>query len=299
MSAPAPVALRALVGDYPATAALKSGAVRSTGVALEFADVKPVSSAFKRVVRDLEFDVAELAIVTYLIAKAHGKPLTLLPVVLVARFQHPLIVCNAERGALAPGDLAGRRVGVRSYSVTTGAWIRGILTDDYGVLPEQVKWVTFEEAHVAEFRDPPNVVRAPAGAKLVDMLLAGELDAAIVGDGAPADPRIRPLIPDPAAAARAWHARHGAIQLNHLVVVKDALSRTDPGAVREIYRMLGESKRAAGLPKAGELDLNPFGVDANRRNLEVAIDCCHRQGLIPRRCAVDELFDDTTRALEN
>jgi 4,5-dihydroxyphthalate decarboxylase len=296
---PSPFTLRALVGDYPVTAALRSGAVRSTGVALEFADVKPVSSAFKRVVRDLEFDVAELAIVTYLIAKAHGKPLTLLPVVLVARFQHPLIVCNAERGALAPGDLPGKRVGVRSYSVTTGAWIRGILTDDYGVLPEQVKWVTFEEAHVAEFRDPPNVVRAPAGAKLVDMLLAGELDAAIVGDGAPADPRIRPLIPDPAAAARAWHARHGAIQLNHLVVVKDALSRTDPGAVREINRMLGESKRAAGLPKAGELDLNPFGVDANRRNLEVAIDCCHRQGLIPRRYAVDELFDDTTRALEN
>jgi 4,5-dihydroxyphthalate decarboxylase len=290
--------LRALIGDYPVTAALKSGAVRSPHLQLDFADVKPVSSAFKRTVRDLEFDVSELAIVTYLIARAHGKPLTLLPAVLVARFQHPLFVYNAERGPLAPADLAGKRVGVRSYSVTTGAWIRGILADDYGIRPEQMKWVTFEEAHVAEFRDPPYVTRAPAGAKVVDMLLAGELDAAIVGDGAPADPRIRTVIPDPAAAARAWHARHGAIQLNHLVVVKDTLAKSAPEAVRDVYRLLVESKRAAGLPKAGELDLNPFGVEANRRNLEVAIDCCFRQGLVPRRYAVDELFDETTRALE-
>jgi 4,5-dihydroxyphthalate decarboxylase len=299
MSTPPPLKLHALIGDYPVTAALKSGAVRSPHVALDFADVKPVSAAFKRTVRDLEFDVSELAIVTYLLARAHGKPLTLLPAVLVGRFQHPLLVYNAERGALDPGDLAGKRVGVRSYSVTTGAWIRGILADDYGIQPEQIRWLTFEEAHVAEFRDPPNVVRAPAGAKLVDLLLAGELDAAIVGDGPPSDPRIRTLLPDPAAAARAWHAKHGAIQVNHLVVVKDSLARAHPDAVREIYRLLVESKRAAGLPRPGELDLNPFGVEANRRNLEVAIDCCHRQGLIPRAYAVDELFDATTRTLGN
>jgi len=298
MSTPSSLKLSALVGDYPVTAALKSGAVRSPHVSLEFADIKPVSAGFKRTVRDLEFDVSELAIVTYLIAKAHGKPLTLLPAVLVGRFQHPLIVYNAERGALAPGDLAGRRVGVRSYSVTTGAWIRCILADDYGITPEQLRWVTFEEAHVAEFRDPANVVRAPAGAKLVDMLLAGEIDAAIVGDGPPSDPRIRTLLPDPAAAARAWHAKHGAIQVNHLVVVKESLSRSNPQAVREIYRLLVESKRAAGLPKPGELDLNPFGVAANRRNLEIAIDCCYRQGLIPRLFPVGELFDETTRTLE-
>lgn len=299
MSTHPPLHLHTLVGDYPVTAALKSGAVRSPQVALEFADVKPVSAAFKRTVRDLEFDVSELAIVTYLMARAHGKPLTLLPAVLVARFQHPLLVYDAERGALDPGDLAGKRVGVRSYSVTTGAWIRGILADDYGIQPEQIQWVTLEEAHVAEFRDPPNVVRAPAGAKLVDLLLAGEIDAAIVGDGPPSDPRIRTLLPDPAAAARAWHARHGAIQVNHLVVVKETLARTRPDAVREVYRLLVESKRAAGLPGPGELDFNPFGVAANRRNLEVAIDCCHRQGLIPRAYAVDELFDDTARTLED
>jgi 4,5-dihydroxyphthalate decarboxylase len=290
--------LRTLLGDYPATAALKRGDIASSSVRLDFADIKPVSAGFKRTVRDLEFDVSEIAIVTFLIAKAHGKPLTLLPAVMMGRFQHPLIVYNAERGPLGPGDLAGRRVGVRSYSVTTGAWIRCILADDYGIAPAQMKWVTFEEAHVAEFRDPPNVERAPAGAKLMEMLFAGEIDAAIVGDGPPSDPRIKTLLPDPAGAAHAWHAKHGAIQVNHLVAVKDSLSRAHPQAVREIYRLLAESKRAAGLPKAGELDLNPFGVEANRRNLEVAIECCHRQGLIPRRYAVDELLDDTTRTLD-
>lgn len=277
-----PRRLNALLGDYPVTAALKKGAVSSPDVHLGFVDVKPPSAGFKRVVRNLEFDVAELAIVTFLIAKAYGKPLLLLPAVLVARFQHPLIIFNAERGPLSPGDLAGRRVGVRSYSVTTGMWIRGILADDHGVDPSGVKWVTFEEAHVAEFRDPPNVERAPEGKELIGMLLAGEIDAAIVGDRMPADPRLRPLIPDPAAAATAWRQRTGAIQINHMVAVRDSLPRS---AVREVYRLLLESRKAAGDP-----EMTPFGVEANRRNLEVAIDHVVRQKLISRRFAVDELF---------
>ncbi|MBI3455075.1 MAG: hypothetical protein HY002_04725 [Candidatus Rokubacteria bacterium] len=273
--------LRALLGDYPVTRALKNGEVTSPRVALDFADVKPPHSAFKRVVRQLEFDVAELALVTFLLAKAYGKPLVLLPAVITARFQHPLIVYDAGRGALAPGDLAGCRVGLRSYSVTTATWIRGILTDDHGVDLERVKWVTFEEPHVAEFRDPPNVERAPAGRDMAGMLLAGELDAAIVGE-APQDVRLKPLIPDPAAAAQAWRRRTGAIQINHMVVVKESVP---PRATQAIYSMLAESRKAAGSP-----DMNPFGLEENRRNLEVAIDCVYRQKLIPKRFAVEELL---------
>ena len=289
--------LKTLLGDYPITAALKSGKLSSPHAAFDFADVKPVSSAFKRVVRDLEFDVAELAIVTFLMAKAHGKPLVLLPTVVLGRFQHPFLVYNRERGPLKPEDLPGKRVGVRSYSVTTGMWVRSILSEDHGVDIDRVRWVTFEEAHVAEYRDPPNVERAPAGRNINAMLLAGEIDAAIVGDAKPADPRIAPLIPDTESAARAWHAKHGGIQLNHLVTVQSSVSQSDPQAVRELYRLLTESKRAAGLPAAGVVDPNPFGVAANRRNLELAIERVHRQGLIPRRYTVDELFDDTTRQL--
>lgn len=274
--------MKTLLGDYPATAPLKKGEVRSDRVRLDFADVRPPSAGFKRVVRDLEFDVAELAITTFLMAKAFGKPLRLLPAVVVGRLQHSFLVHNAERGKLAPRDLVGRRIGVRSYSVTTGMWIRGILAEDHGVDPDRITWVTFEEAHVAEFRDPPNVLRAPAGKDVVGMLLAGEIDAAVVGDGKPVDPRIQPVIPDADAAARAWQRRTGAIQINHMVVVKDSVPRADAD---EVSRMLRDSIDAAGSP-----EMNPYGIEANRRNLEVAIDYVVRQRLIPRRYTVEELF---------
>jgi len=274
--------MKALLGDYPVTAALKQGRIRSERLSLEFAGVRPPSAGFKRVVRDLEFDVAELAITTFLMARAAGKPLRLLPAVVVGRLQHSFLVRDSARRALTPRDLRGKRIGVRSYSVTTGMWIRGILAEDHGVDPDAITWVTFEEAHVAEFRDPPNVERAPPGKDLLGMLLAGEIDAAIVGDGKPADPRIVPVIADPQAAARAWCQRRGAIQINHMVVVKNSVSRADAD---EVSRLLGASIEAAGSP-----GMNPYGVEANRRNLEVAIETVARQRLIPRRYGVDELY---------
>jgi 4,5-dihydroxyphthalate decarboxylase len=296
MNHPKALRLHTLLGDYPVTLALKRGQVQSPHVCFEFADVKVPNTAFKRLVRNLEFDVAELAIVTFLMAKAHGKPLVLLPAVIVARFQHQYLAYNAERGQLAPADLAGRRVGIRSYSVTTGMWLRGILAEDYGVDLDRVKWITFEEAHVAEYRDPPTVERAPARSDLMTMLLEGKLDAAVLP--APStDPRIKTLIPDPAAAARDWYKRNHALQINHMVVVRDSLCRSDPRAVREVYRLLRESKQAAPATPEGEIDTTPFGLEANRHNLEVAIDYTYRQKLIPRAFAVDELFDDVTRSL--
>src|SRR3989442_8151635 len=201
-----PVAVRTLLGDYPLTQALKKGEVKSSAVTLDFADVKTVSTAFKRVVRNLEFDCSELAIVTFLMAKAYGKPLVLLPAVVMARFQHPHIVYNMERGPLAPADLEGRRVGTRSYTVTTSTWLRGILANEHGVDIDPAKWVTFAEAHLPEFRDPPSVERAPEGKKLTAMLLAGEIDAAILPT-VPTDPRLKPLIHNPATSAEGWHRK--------------------------------------------------------------------------------------------
>ena len=281
--------LRTLLGDHNVTRAMKSGEIRSAGLIFDFADVKVPNTAFKRVVRDLEFDVAELAIVTFLVARAHGKPLSLVPAVVTARFQHPFLICDAERGPLAPGDLPGRRVGLRSYSVTTAAWVRSVLADDYGVGLERVNWVTFEEPHVAEYRDPPNVERAPPGKDMISMLREGTLDAAIVGEQ-PSDSRWVPVIPDPAAAAQAWHQRTGALQVNHMLVVREALAKDRSHPVDEILRLFSESKRAAGLPAPDALDMNPVGLETNHRNLEVAIDCVYRQGMIPKRFEVEELF---------
>ena len=293
-----PTRLRTLLGDYPVTSALRKGELTSPRVAFDFADVKQVAGAFKRTVRDLEFDVSELAIVTYLMAKAHGKPYVLLPAVVLGRFQHPFIVYNSARGELRPGDLKGKRVGIRSYSVTTSMWLRGILANDHGLDIDSVRWVTFEEAHVAEFKDPPTVERAPAGRELLAMLLAGEVDAAVLRDTTLTDPRLKRLIPDPDQAARDWHARNRAIQINHMVTVKEPLSKSSPDAVREVYRLLREAKRAAPPPAPGALDMTPFGLEENRRNLEVAIEYVYRQRLIPKRFTVDELFDDVTRKLD-
>jgi 4,5-dihydroxyphthalate decarboxylase len=296
--ASAPLHLKTLLGDHPTTLALKNGHISSPQVALDIADIPQAFVAFKRVVRDLEFDVAELAIVTYLMARAHGKPYTLLPVVVLSRFQHPFLVYNATRGELRPGDLKGRRVGIRSYSVTTTMWLRGVLMNDYGLDLSTVKWITTEEAHVAEFKDPPTVERAPAGRDMLSMLMEGELDAMVLGDKTLKDPRLKRLIPDPEKAAQDWHARHRAIQINHMVVVRNSLSKSSPDAVREVYRMLKESKRLAPPPTPGELDMTPIGLEANRRNLEVAIDYVYQQRLIPKRYTVDEIFDDVTRKLD-
>jgi 4,5-dihydroxyphthalate decarboxylase len=267
--------LKALLGDYPVTRQFKQ---RSS---LEFADVKVPSTAFKRVVRDLEFDVAELALMTFLLAKAHGKPYRLLPAVVTARFQHATLAYNPERGTLSPDQLAGKKVGMRSYSVTTATWVRGILADDYGVDLARVHWVTFEDPHVAEFRDPPNATRMEPGKDLTAMLLAGEIDAAILAEP-PKDGPLKTLIPDPAAAAAAWKAKHGAIQINHMVTVKTTVSDAQ---AQDIFSELRTSREAAGSP-----EMNPFGLEENRRNLEVAINCVHRQRMIGRRFTVEELF---------
>lgn len=278
--------LKTLLGNYPVTKGLKDGVVRSPRLAFDFADVKVPHSAFKRVVRDLEFDVAELAIVTFLMAKAHGKPFQLLPAVMFGRFQHPYLVSTA---GLAPKDLEGRRVGIRSSSVTTVAWLKGILAQDHGVDLGKVKWVTFEDAHVAEFKDPPGTERAPAGKTALQMLLDGELDAAVLSDPVPQDARLKPVIPDPASAALQWQARYQAIQVNHVVVVKNTLP---PDVIKEVYDLLAQSKSQATIIAGAKYDTSPFGLNANRRNFDMAIDCLHRQGLIPRRYTVDELFAD-------
>ena len=177
----------------------------------------------------------------------------------------------------------------RAYSVTTAAWVRGVLQNDHGVELDKIRWVTFEDPHVAEYSDPPTATRAPAGKTMVQMLIDGELDAAVLSDPVPQDARLKPVIPDPASAALQWQARYQAIQVNHVVVVKNTLP---PDVIREVYELLARSKSQATIIAGAKYDTSPFGLNANRRNFEVAIDCLHRQGLIPKRYTVDELFAD-------
>jgi 4,5-dihydroxyphthalate decarboxylase len=280
--------LRTLLGDHPGSAALKNGSIASDLVTLDFADYSPTNMGFKPMVRDGAFDVSEMAIVTYLMAKSFGKPMVLLPNVVLARFQHAYAVCRAELGNLQPRNLEGRRVGIRSFTTTTGAWLRGILASDYGVDLNSIDWVTFEDAHVAEFRDTTQ--RAPAGKPIIQMLLDGELDA-VLGEKVER-PGLKPLFADAAAEERSWLAKHKILPINHMVVVSEALSKNHPGAVREVFRLL-QASAALASPAA----VPQFSADDMRRSLELIIRYTAEQGLIPRAFAVDELFDDLTRSL--
>ncbi len=278
--------LRTLLGDHPGTAALKNGVIKSDLVEFEFADYAPTHKGFKPMVREGAFDVSELAIVTYLMARSFGKPMVLLPDVVVARGQHGYALYNAKRATLKPADLNGKRVGIRSFTTTTGAWLRGILANDHGVDLDSIDWVTFEDAHVAEFVDTTK--RAPDGKQIVQMLLDGELDA-VLGEKVE-HPDIKPLFADAAAEEKAWSARHGIAPINHMVVVSTDLSRNHPDVVREVHRMLTES--AATAPSAPR-----FGADEMRGSLQTITRYVAQQKLIPHEFSVDELFDDVTRAL--
>jgi len=287
-----PMRLRTLIANYPHTAPLKNGEVASARVTLDFKDVTPVWTGFKAMVRRQEFDVSEMAVVTYLIAKSFDKPMVLLPAVMTGRIQHAWAIYNGERGTLTPPDLKGRKVGIRSFTTTTGAWLRGMFANDYGLDLASVRWITFEEPHVAEYRDTTE--RAPPGKKIVPMLLDGELDA-VLGDRSD-DPRVKSLFGDPAAAAQAWYRKHHIVPVNHMVVVSAELAKSRPDIVEEVYALLREGKRRA--PAADGPDTTPFGVEACRPALQRIIDYAVQQRLIPRRFEVDELFDDTTRKLK-
>jgi 4,5-dihydroxyphthalate decarboxylase len=292
---PTPLTLRTLLAVYPNTVALRNGELRSRLVNFTFSDVETANKAFKAFVREQKFDLGELAVVTFLQAKAFGKPYILLPAVVVARGQHHTIFYNPERGHLNPCDLNGRKVGVRAYTQTTGAWVRGFLQEDYGVDFRHVQWVTFEDPHVAEFTDPPWVQRAPEGKHLLQMVVDGEIDAAIFGSENPEGTPLKPLIPEAAEVEAHWAERHGGVPINHMMVVKESIAQARPDIVREVYRLLKESTVADPAKSPGLLR---FGVEAVRKPLESIIEYSERQRLIPRRVSVDELFNDVTRSLD-
>ena len=289
------VTFHSLLGNHANTTPLKNGTVSSPLVKFDFFEVKVANTQFKAIVRDQKYDFGELAMVTFLQAKVYNKPYMLLPATIVGRNQHHTIFYNAERGSLAPGDLGGKRIGVRAYTQTTGCWVRGFLAEDYGVDLDSVTFVTFEDPHLAEYQDPSNVVRAPQGKTNKQMLIDGEIDAAILGDVAEEGP-LKHLIPDHEAAGRVWAARHGGVPINHLAVVRESVARERPDAVRELYRILKEARAASGIPTGADDPLR-FGILAVRQSLEQLAAYAQHQKLTPNRFTADELFADAARIL--
>lgn len=247
--------LTAAIGPHEHTEQLTSGAIKLPGYDVEFPAISPIIAAFRRMVRQLEFDVCELAPTTYLVARAAGVEITALPVFLTREFHFTNIVCGAGSGIEKPADLEGRRVGVRAYTVSTGVWARSLLRTEYGVDPNAITWIVDDEEHVESYALPPNVIRAPHGASIASLFLAGELDAAFTGpagigrsgppragwDQAGGDPSGRthyPLFDNPGELERAYYQATGIYPLHGLVAVKRAVADRYPelcGLLRQAF----------------------------------------------------------------
>lgn len=209
------------LGTGGATRAIVDGSVAMPGVEIDVASAARLPPVFRRMVREAAFDVCEMALTTFVCARAHGKDLIALPVFPVRGFHHGAILVRPDGPVGDPRALERRRVGVnRGYTVTTGVWARAILQQEHGVGLDRITWVTTGDEHVAEYEPPANVVSAPPGGDLAALVSSGLLDAA-VGLGAAAP--LVPLIPDPIGAALTRLRGDGFFPINHVIVTRGAL----------------------------------------------------------------------------
>ncbi len=295
-----------------ANAALKDGTVKPKLFVPEFVEVDPLIAAFRRMVRGHEFDICEMAITTYMAAKAYKKPMTAIPVFIVRAFHHGAILVNKKAGVTKPSDLAGKKVGVnRGYTVTTGVWARGIMQDEYGLDLNKVTWVLSGDEHVAEYKAPANVVPMEAGKKMEDMLISGELAAAI---GVSVDhPDVGVLIPNAEEAGFAALKATGHYPINHLIVIKDELIAAHPGLAADVFNAFSQAKNIyVENLKAGKVELKgdakmhkrvlditgkdpvPYGIAANRMNVENLIAHAKSQGILSGNEKIEDLFAKET-----
>ncbi len=324
----AKVPLKIAIATSGHTAALKNGTVPIQGVEANFVEVAPIIAAFRRMVRDLEFDVCELAPTTYLIARARGAPYIALPIFVMRRFHHGGFVVRPEAGIKTPKDLDGKKAGVRAYSVTTGVWTRGIFQNEYGLDASKVTWVVDDEEHVTSLKLPDNVVHAPPGKSLASMMASGELHAGFTGPagigraGAPTAnweqggqtpaQNYPELIENSAAVEADWFRRTGIYPIHGTIVVKTDVLEKSPGVARALYDAFNTAKNAyVERLKRGEGDTDndkrygsliplmddplPYGMAANRASIEALMTYALQQKLIPERMPLDHAFFDPER----
>jgi 4,5-dihydroxyphthalate decarboxylase len=316
------VPLKVAVAEHPHTSAIRSGAIAIEGVEPEIITVKPQIGAFRRMVRDVEFDVCEIAPTTYIIARAHGAPFKALPIFVVRRFHHGGLLIRPDAGIRAPKDLEGKKVGVRAYSVTTGVWTRQVLIDEFGVDNSKITWVVDDEEHVTQLKLPSNVVHAPEGRSLADMMAAGDLAAgfaAAAGIGRTGNPTggwreveadYPDLLPNAAELEADYFARTGVYPMHGTIVVKDSVLAEHPWIARSLFTAFSVAKdawveklnrgeatgeaaqRYAALCKVVGPDPLPYGISRNRATIEALAKTAFAQKLTPRHMSLEETFID-------
>lgn len=323
MTGTSELTLKCCLRSYPYTEAIKAGNITVPGVKLDFVDVKPHIGAFRRMVRELEFDICELAPTTYVIARAYGVPIKALPIFFVRRFHHDGLMVPESSAIHGPKDLIGKKVGVRAWSVTTGVWKRGILQNEYGVDPSQVTWVVDDEEHVEALKLPPYVQHAPEGKSIAGMFAAGEIDAGFTGDAgvgregkptgdwhaAATQPTqaLRDVFAGEKGAERSYYERTGIFPMHGTLAVREDVLDANPDLAHKLYNAfvaarapyIGDLKAGRATGKQAEKDQKlativgdplPYGIEANRTSIEGLIRYAHQQGLIPRSYTAEEMF---------
>lgn len=262
--------LNIALGTHPHLEPIRDGRVTSELVDLDFQDYSAINRAFRPMIEDQAFDVSEIALGAFLQAHAAGKPLALLPLVEAGGFHHQYLRYPSQARRVALSDIKDSTLGIRSYSQTTGLWVRAILAEQFGIDLDGLHWLTLEGAHTADYSDPPNVSRAPEGETLASLLEKGAITAAVVG---PEATGTVPVVTDAVSLEDAWYARHRVVGINHMVCVSQDVA-SDTEVVREVYRMIAEAHR---------ISLGPQESRGSRPGIPAAV----REGTT----AVQEAFD--------
>ncbi len=271
--------LKTVVGQYHHMRPLRDATVKPERAELEFVDFKAVGASFNDMLKDQRYDVCEMALVAFMQAVERGAPIRMLPVVALGGFVHRSIYYMPSRGPLTPFELADKRIGVRSYSQTTGVWARGVLAEQFGLDLTSPTWVATDDAHVAGFQDPSNVENLGTREAMGSLLLAGTVDAAVLHPTQRPAAEFAPLIADPEKAAADWFDRHRVVPANHVICVAPSVWN-DPRLLEDVYSMFVRSYRAAGVPEANDRDPLSYDHPHLIKTVKVASDLALQQQLI-------------------
>lgn len=303
-------------GDYEIVRALMDGSVKPDGIELTVLTDMTSDIRHWRMIRNREFDVAELSMSNYLMAKFRGLPFAAIPVFLHRRFRHGFIFLNANKGIRKPADLIGKKVGLRNFQATSNLWIRGILEHDFQAPHKKINWLTQDEEEV-EFTPPPDLSlkRTPAGKRVEEMLVEGELDALVhpelIRPILDRDPRVKRLFENYKELEMDYYKRTGIFPIMHTTAIRQEVVERYPWvptnltqafeqAKARAYQRMENPRRVplAWFRHALEEQEDILGKDpwvyglgaANRKNLDTLIGYSHEQGLIGRKIPLEELF---------
>lgn len=307
------IRLSLCMAEYDRVKPLLDEIVKPNGIDLMITTLHP-SDMFYRMLKYDQFDVSEMSLSSFLIAKSRGRKWTAIPVFPFRGFFHTWIYCNLESGINEPADLVGKKFGVPEYQITAALWIRGTLEHDFAVSPKEIKW--FVER-----------LRIPEKESLASLLSRGELDAVMEPaypgrasiDRTEASllaelPNVRRLFSDPKSEGIRYFHHHGFAHINHTIVVKNEILQKNPWIALNLYTAFEASKEicyrkidqlllSSLLFSGAELedqrrvfgeDPYPYGIKANETALETLADYSYEQGLTPKRLEVQDLFDAST-----